>query len=213
MNKSTNTKEAIVEAAVHLFYMKGYAATSIRDIAAKAGSNSANISYYFNHKQGLLEHCFTDFFEGYIDGLEILAEQMGEVGPKECLVRYAKFCLNYYRDHFLLARFVLREISVDSSLSREIYMTYLSKEKFFLKMILDEGMKNGLFKSVSIPMFVTKVKAILNEPFIQAQYLMEVWQIFPNELYFVNSYQLEVEDFLNDSLFMDVSYVLPAGLN
>jgi hypothetical protein len=58
-------------------------------------------------------------------------------------------------------------------------------------------------------MFVMKLKALLNEPFIQAQYFMEVWQVFPNELYFINTYQSEVEKFLNDCIFEDLVYPVP----
>ena len=50
MDKNSKTKDSIIEAAIYLFYMKGYSATSIRDIAGRAGSNSANISYHFQHK-------------------------------------------------------------------------------------------------------------------------------------------------------------------
>ena len=204
MDKNSKTKDSIIEAAIYLFYMKGYSATSIRDIAGRAGSNSANISYHFQHKQGLLEHCFTDFFEGYLDGLERIAEQLPRVGAKECLLQYASFCLHYYRENFLLTRLVLREISVDTSLNREVYMTYLSKEKFLLKMILEEGRKRGDLRPISIPMFVTKLKAMLNEPFIHSQYFMEVWHIFPNEPYFTNAYFTEIETFLQECLFETV---------
>ena len=36
MNRQTPTKQAIVDSAFHLFHLKGYHATSIRDIANKA---------------------------------------------------------------------------------------------------------------------------------------------------------------------------------
>ncbi len=65
-----NSKEAIVHAAVSLFNTKGYSGTSIRDIAAKANVNPANISYYFQNKHGLLEYCFTSFFEQYMEKIE-----------------------------------------------------------------------------------------------------------------------------------------------
>ena len=197
----TTKKDDIFEAAVYLFYMKGYSATSIRDIARRAGGNSANIAYHFQHKQGLLEYCFTDFFEGYINGIEHIAEQLTILGPRECIIKYTKFCLSYYREKYLLTRLVLREISVDSSLNREIYTTYFSKEKFYINLFLDVGKNRGEFKKVNPSIFVMQLKALLNEPFIQAQYFIEVWQIFPNELHFINTYQKEIERFLNDCIF------------
>lgn len=59
---SSETKEKIFNTAIALFHTKGYKGTTIRAIAASAKVNSANISYYFNGKQGLLEACFIRFF-------------------------------------------------------------------------------------------------------------------------------------------------------
>ena len=209
MDKMPTKKDDIFEAAVYLFYMKGYSATSIRDIARRAGGNSANIAYHFQHKQGLLEYCFTDFFEGYMDGIENIVEQLPFIGPKKCIIKYTKFCLHYYREKYLLTRLVLREISVDSNLNREIYTTYLSKEKFFINLILEAGMECGELKKVMPALLVMKLKALLNEPFIQAQYFIEVWHLFPNELYFITNYQREIEQFLRDCLFVETISPVP----
>jgi AcrR family transcriptional regulator len=58
-----DSKEEIVKAAISLFNSNGYAGTSIRDIAKEANVNSATIAYHFENKLGLLEYCFTYFFE------------------------------------------------------------------------------------------------------------------------------------------------------
>jgi AcrR family transcriptional regulator len=47
-------RERLLDAAALLFARSGYAAVSIRDIAAEAGVNSASIAYYFGGKEGLL---------------------------------------------------------------------------------------------------------------------------------------------------------------
>ncbi len=41
MNRQTPTKQAIVDAALHLFHLKGYHATSIRDIVANKAKVNA----------------------------------------------------------------------------------------------------------------------------------------------------------------------------
>lgn len=55
MTDATNTdlKETIVAAAAQLFMEKGFAATSIRDIANGAGCTTAALYYYFENKQSL----------------------------------------------------------------------------------------------------------------------------------------------------------------
>lgn len=61
---SEQTKTTIKDAAISLFYAKGFHGTSIRDIARKAGVNPALISYYFGGKQALFESLLIDFLKG-----------------------------------------------------------------------------------------------------------------------------------------------------
>jgi AcrR family transcriptional regulator len=51
------TRRALLEAAERRFARDGYAATTVRDIAADAGVNVALISRYFESKAGLFEAC------------------------------------------------------------------------------------------------------------------------------------------------------------
>ncbi|OFZ80605.1 MAG: hypothetical protein A3K03_10035 [Bdellovibrionales bacterium RIFOXYD1_FULL_44_7] len=61
-SKKTQTK--ILVAARALFAEKGYRATSIREIAAKAGVNSALIQHYFSGKLGLLDEISKELLDG-----------------------------------------------------------------------------------------------------------------------------------------------------
>src|SRR6202042_3239514 len=49
------TEEKIKEAARVLFTSKGYAATTVRDIAAEANINLALVNYYFRSKEKLFD--------------------------------------------------------------------------------------------------------------------------------------------------------------
>jgi AcrR family transcriptional regulator len=53
-----DARERLLDAAALLFARHGYAAVSIRDIAAEAAVNSASIAYYFGGKEGLLAACY-----------------------------------------------------------------------------------------------------------------------------------------------------------
>jgi len=48
-----SAKEALLMAAVSLFSEKGYASTSVREIAAQAGVTKPVLYYYFQNKEGL----------------------------------------------------------------------------------------------------------------------------------------------------------------
>ncbi len=51
------TRRAVIEAALRGFGEKGFAGTTTREIAARAGTNIAAISYHFGGKEGLRAAC------------------------------------------------------------------------------------------------------------------------------------------------------------
>lgn len=53
------SRERLLAAAMHLFAERGFAPTSIREIAAAAGTNIAAIRYYFRDKAGLYRAAFS----------------------------------------------------------------------------------------------------------------------------------------------------------
>jgi AcrR family transcriptional regulator len=53
-------RDRLLRAALPLFAAKGFAKTSIREIAASAGVNIASISYYFGDKAGLYRAVYND---------------------------------------------------------------------------------------------------------------------------------------------------------
>ncbi|MFK8138042.1 MAG: TetR/AcrR family transcriptional regulator [Bdellovibrionales bacterium] len=47
-------KEAILKSAIYLFTSKGYQKTTLKDLSAESGVNTALISYHFGGKEGLM---------------------------------------------------------------------------------------------------------------------------------------------------------------
>src|SRR5437763_9887522 len=60
-----DTRERIVEAAMELFWLKGYGSTSIADILSRSQVNSGSLYYFFPGKQDLL----IAVLEAYRDGI------------------------------------------------------------------------------------------------------------------------------------------------
>lgn len=67
---AANTRLLLLSAARRRFAFDGYAATTVRQIAADAGVNVALIHRYFTSKEGLFEACLANAVEG-----------LGQVGP------------------------------------------------------------------------------------------------------------------------------------
>ena len=54
---SESTRELLIQAARKLFALHGYKATTVKDIADKAGVNISLISYHFDGKENLYREC------------------------------------------------------------------------------------------------------------------------------------------------------------
>ncbi len=200
MNKlatSPSKREAIFQAAVHLFYDHGYDGTSVRDIAKKANVNPANISYYFKGKQGLLEACFTHFFEKYLRFLEEEVDALNYIRADLCLKRAVFKILKYQSDNHQLSRFIWREVSIDSQVVREIISSYLMKERYYLKRLFDQGMMDHSLKKQPISFLVIQLKSMLTMPFLNSQHLREVWQMLPQEYYFIDQYYQVIDQWID----------------
>jgi AcrR family transcriptional regulator len=65
MDSQPTTRERTVQAAMELFWRKGYGSTSIADILETAGVNSGSLYYFFKGKQELL----VAVLEAYRDGI------------------------------------------------------------------------------------------------------------------------------------------------
>jgi AcrR family transcriptional regulator len=186
-----NSKDAIVNAAIELFNTKGYNGTSVRDIAGKANVNPANIAYYFQNKEGLLEYCFTAFFENYLAEIE-RGFAFLNAGAAFCLKQIAANVINFQCKNIQLTRFILREMSIDSQIVREIMSTYYVKERYFFQKIIEKGMEQKEFRSHSVSYLILQFKSLLAMPFLNTHYVTEVLHVFPHEKYFAKKYLQEI---------------------
>jgi AcrR family transcriptional regulator len=200
-----DAKEAIVRAAISLFNSQGYSGTSIREIAELAKVNISAIGYYFENKSGLLEYCFTQFFEQYIAIIEQGYEIINENGAKECLRRISANLLHYQCENILLASVVYREMSMDSQIVREIMSTYYHKEKFYFQKIFERGFEWNEFRPHSIPYLIIQIKGMLMMPFMNAHYIREVLYVFPNEPFFETRYLKELNSWIDHTLCKNIS--------
>ncbi|MCM2531406.1 forespore capture DNA-binding protein RefZ [Neobacillus pocheonensis] len=198
-----NSKDAIVNAAISLFNSNGFSGTSIRDIAELAKVNTATIAYYFDNKLGLLEYCFTSFFEQYISKIEE-AYTLIDQGAKGCLKRVVANLLHYQCEHNHLASVVYREMSIDSQVVREIMSTYSLKEKYYFQKIFEKGFEWNEFRPHSIPYLIIQLKGLLMMPYMNTHYLREVLYIFPNEPFFEQKYLKEINFWIEKTLSAEI---------
>ncbi len=198
-----------MEAAIELFNVNGYSGTSVRDIANKAEANVALISYYFGSKQGLLEQLMANFLEGYLS----LIEKQVDIAEKkqnhayDCLLQAIWDVMVYQQENHHLARFIHREITLDSTLIRELMSTYLAKEKHLFETLVETGHKNDEIKSLPSPYFVLQLRGMMTMPFLHPQYIREVYHMKPHDRMFLDEYFSELAKWIASHFKEGVTFI------
>ena len=77
-----DTRSRLIAAALRSFGQQGFAAASVRAIAAGAGTNVASIAYHFGSKAGLYRAC-ADRVVGQIDGAMAAAGPLPDADPND----------------------------------------------------------------------------------------------------------------------------------
>ncbi|WP_142386541.1 forespore capture DNA-binding protein RefZ [Bacillus sp. Marseille-P3661] len=196
----SKTKQKVFDAAIQLFNSNGFNGTSVREIAKKADVNVALISYYFNGKKGLLEQLMISFLEQYIAILGEAFEKKDVLPTKAVLREMVLNVLKFESKNHQLARLVHREITLDTTLIREIMTTYLTKERYYFQTIIESGIKKKEFRRLPIMITIMQLKGMLTMPYLHPQYMIEVLHLHPAEPYFVSKYYKEIDRWLEEDL-------------
>lgn len=130
--KKNPSKQKVMEAASFLFFQKGFHGTSVRDIAERACVNVSLISYYFKSKQGLLEHGVTQYYEQYLSMMEETLKATANDTALSRLKKLIESIIHYRQNNLQFSCFILRELSLDSVFVREMAVTYIAKENYYI---------------------------------------------------------------------------------
>jgi AcrR family transcriptional regulator len=113
------TREQILDSSLRLFSEKGFARTSVRDIAQAAGITDAAIYYHFASKRELFEALIEE--RGFTAALEELETIEVTVGPEEGIHQLAEAALNFiYRNRDLM-KVLMVEAMADDPVATEEY--------------------------------------------------------------------------------------------
>src|SRR4029077_11340548 len=88
------TKAALLEAAKELIRERGYAGTSVRDLAAASGTNLAAVNYHFGSREKLLNQAvlesFLDWTDSVVEADARLTQTDPAAGPLEHMTAGAR---------------------------------------------------------------------------------------------------------------------------
>lgn len=138
-----------LEAALHLFWEKGYAATSLHDLEKGTGLNRASIYNAFGNKRNLFKRCLTL----YVARVEAMLDSItgAAASSREAIRNWLAFVIDF---HFspetpggcLVILSALERHQHDRE-TREKVRALFRREREVVRMVLEQGLQRGEFPS------------------------------------------------------------------
>jgi AcrR family transcriptional regulator len=130
------TKSALLEAAKRLIGERGYAATSVRDLAAASGANIGAVNYHFGSRENLLNQAVLESFLEWADSIGQVSSHLNSAdsnaGPLEHMAAQARPLLADFPDRlplFVLGLEALLQAQRSSELKRQMTAHYAEQRR------------------------------------------------------------------------------------
>lgn len=148
---AVKTKQTILQNAKNLFSTKGFAATSINEIAKSSQINKAMLYYYFKSKADIYETVINEILSGIYEKIVVSDKCCDSAtGDLRAFISiYAKFA----NEHPYFPALMLRELSNSAGHLSDSVLDGCIKLFRLFSDILQRGENEGIFKDVK-PMVV-----------------------------------------------------------
>jgi AcrR family transcriptional regulator len=167
-------KNRIIEAAVDLFGERGYAATTLRDIAARCDMRAPSIYAHFPNKEALLTAAREAVAREHREHFEAIAERVSGLPPLERLRSLLTAVLDYYSDRPTLVRFHLRTTALMAERGfAELEEDFRAEEDLLEKTIqhaYEQGVADGSMRPGRAEALAALVLCLMDGLFLQLAY-------------------------------------------
>jgi len=154
-------RDRIVTSALRCFAEKGYAGTSLREIAESARTTKPMIYYYFKSKEGLYISTLGDLLQQFADAID--RATCPEDNPYEKLRSFCDTYLRYFESQEPHVAFVVREVfGLGADIMNQFGRSLDERVRSRLARVLEEGVSRGLFRGDDIYNATIAIMGILN---------------------------------------------------
>ncbi|SFV61980.1 Transcriptional regulator RutR of pyrimidine catabolism (TetR family) [hydrothermal vent metagenome] len=145
------SKALIITNAIQLFSQKGYASTSMDELASMCKLNKAMVFYYFKNKKGLYEAVMHDVLEEIQK--TVIKENKTHNTPQQELEGFIRTYAKFACSHPYLPALLLKELSDSGAIVPELLFTSMRQLFALFSDILKRGEEKGCFHD-AIPMIL-----------------------------------------------------------
>ena len=141
----TSCRQHLLNTVEKLFNEKGFAGTSIRDIASASDMKIGSIYNFFTDKRGQLSAVLENAYEGLHEYVE-RAELTGDPGQDLRSLQWA--ITSYPQDCQMAHRVIPQEMVVDSEEMDRAIQLHLQRTRLKFVAVLRDGKQKGIFEDV-----------------------------------------------------------------
>jgi len=149
---TTTSRDVILDAAIRCFAEKGFAATTIKDLASEAQVNSALLYYYFADKQTLYRETLRHIAERLSDSAGRRLDD--ELAPDDAIRRFVQQQAEFLIANPHVPRLMLREMLEHTGRHAEGAIVSLIGGVFkTLCDVIRRGQQEGIFRADADPRY------------------------------------------------------------
>ena len=182
-NEEKNTEQAILQAAEALFLKQGFAQTTTKQIAQRAGCNQALLHYYYRTKDNLFVQIFEEkvkFIATHFLDINLTAQTLEERISQMVEVHFELFRKNPRLVPFLLKEVLSDPVRVAPILDK--IKQYMVKIFGIIDEALHEEIEKGAARPVSTLNVILTLVSLDMAPFIIAPVLQRVLDLTDEQL-------------------------------
>jgi AcrR family transcriptional regulator len=161
--KGPLTRKQILDASLRLFSEKGFARTSVRDIAKAAGITDAAIYYHFPSKRDLFKALFEE--RGITTALSDLEQAQVTEPPLETLTAIALAALRMMQRNKDFMKVLLSEATSEDPIATEDYRLVTERWRNAEARILRDFIKTGQLPQVDVDTVARQLVILSVGPF------------------------------------------------
>lgn len=144
---SEEVKDRIIHSSLKLFAEKGYAGTSLREIAEEARTTKPMIYYYFGNKEGLYVSLLKDLLHGLGETVERAIDPAADIETN--LRNYTSAYVDYIQAQETGIALLLREMfGLGEQVVREFSIELEAQVRSHLRRLLETGVEQGRFRDI-----------------------------------------------------------------
>jgi TetR/AcrR family transcriptional regulator len=198
---SQNTEEHIKTVAQKLFIEKGFAGTTIRDIACEAETNMALVNYYFRSKDKLFEKIMMETLQSFFAVLFELINK--DVPLQEKIEWLIEEEFKFLKNNPDLPLFIANEMKMNkSSLFNQINIQEKIKTSLFTKQV-DIAVTNGDIQPISATELMFFVLSNIQYVFISKEVIKKISDYNETEFEaYINRHKKRVKEFIIHYIFV-----------